>query len=77
MNRPDFLPKDTTPLRCGTETINVYPRLSAMAEDEEKSHAFHVTSASLNVATFIKPKVLAKERRTSIVLNKGGNVEGG
>ena len=54
MNRPAFLPKDTTPLRCGTETINVYPRLSATAEDDEKSHAFHVTSATVNVAIFIK-----------------------
>ena len=54
MNRPDFLPKDTTPLRCGTETINVYPRLSVTAEDDKKSHAFHVTSAALDVATFIK-----------------------
>ena len=51
MNRPAFLPKDTTPLRCGTETINVYPRLSATAEDDKKSHAFHVTSAALNVST--------------------------
>ena len=54
MNRLAFLPKDTTPLHCGTKIINVYPRLSATAEDDEKSHAFHVTSAALEVATFIK-----------------------
>ena len=54
MNRPAFLPKDTTPLCCCIETINVYPRLSVTAEDDEKSHAFHVTSAALDFATVIK-----------------------
>jgi hypothetical protein len=55
-HREAFLPQESTPVRCGHETISVYPKIPPTASDNEKSHAFHVTASALDVASTIQPK---------------------
>jgi len=50
-----FQPKDTIAIKIGCETVSMYPRLAADAEDAEKSHAFHVNIQALDCAS-VMPK---------------------
>ena len=55
VHNPVFSPKDTVPVKCGSETVSVYPTCSPTNPMAELSHAFYTTSSALE-ATNIPPK---------------------
>ena len=64
--RAQFVPKKAVSVRVGSQGIDVYPILEPTAADSEKSHAFYVTSAALDVVG-IQPK-----QRLSFLANQMG-----